>query len=63
MRALIKKNEAQEKENTLQLKNGYIKIYIQPNLAIIFKPILTLEYLLLHIFLLNLSQPVILLKN
>ena len=50
MRALIKKNEAQEKENTLQLKNGYIKIYIQPNLAIIFKPILTLEYLLLHIF-------------
>ena len=45
-----KKNEAQEKDNTLQLKNGYIKIYIQQNLAIIFKRILTLEYLLLHIF-------------
>ena len=53
--SIDKKNEAQEKDNTLQLKNGYIKIYIQQNLAIIFKRILTLEYLL--------NQPAILLKN
>ena len=48
--SIDKKNEAQEKDSTLQLKNEYVKIYIQQNLAIIFKPLLTLEYLLLHIF-------------